>query len=79
MANAVCVARGTTRTVSLLLLLDTDVRVGDHLAVARGHATQVLSPEDAAATWALYDEMLARDAAPAQPAGPGSGPMAQSP
>lgn len=53
-----CEARGSERTVSLLLLHDP-VEPGDMVAVHLGHALHKIAPEEALAVWSLYDEMLA--------------------
>ncbi len=59
-----CEARGSERTVSLVLLQGEDVRPGDHLVVHLGTALQTVTAEEARQTWALYDELLAAQAAP---------------
>ena len=64
--SARCDARGSERSVSLLLLQDQGVRPGDYLVVHLGTAMQVLPAEEALAVWALYDEMLAAEAAGSQ-------------
>lgn len=57
-----CEAKGIARTVSLLLLQHEDVAPGDFVTVHMGSATGKISAEQAAAAWALYDEMLGLDA-----------------
>jgi hydrogenase expression/formation protein HypC len=57
-----CEAKGSERSVSLLLLQYEDVLPGDHVIVHRGHATQKISEAEARIAWELYDEMLAADA-----------------
>jgi len=59
-----CEAKGAERAVSLLLLADTDLQVGDHVVVHRGHALERITPERAAAAWAVYDAMLAAEPSP---------------
>lgn len=54
-----CEAKGAERSVSLLLLADAGLQVGDHVVVHRGQALEQITPERAAAAWALYDAMLA--------------------
>lgn len=58
-SSARCAAKGVERDVSLLLLLDEDVRPGDMLMVHLGCAMQKIDPQQARDIWALYDEMLA--------------------
>ena len=54
-----CEAKGIEREVSLFMLQHEDVAVGDHVLVHVGYAIQKVSAEEAATTWALFDEMLA--------------------
>jgi hydrogenase expression/formation protein HypC len=52
---AQCEARGVGREVSLFLLPEGSVAVGDHVLVHVGYAIQALSQSDAAASWDLFD------------------------
>ena len=54
-----CEARGIEREVSLFMLQHEDVEPGDHVLVHVGYAIQKVSPEEAAESWALFDEVLA--------------------
>jgi len=54
-----CEARGVQREVSLFLLESGSVTVGDYVLVHVGHAIQAMSPQDADASWALFDEITA--------------------
>jgi len=54
---ACCEAKGVRRTVSLSLLGDADVAVGDYVLVHVGYALQTVSAEEAAATWDLFDQL----------------------
>jgi len=56
--EARCVAKGIERVVSLFMLQDQAVNVGDHVLVHVGYAIQTLRPEDASATWQLLDQIL---------------------
>ncbi|MDX1500696.1 MAG: HypC/HybG/HupF family hydrogenase formation chaperone [Woeseiaceae bacterium] len=56
-----CEARGIERDVSLFMLQDEQVVVGDHVLVHVGYAIQKVSGEEAAESWALFDEMLAAE------------------
>ena len=57
-----CEARGIERDVSLFMLQDETLAVGDFILVHVGYAIQKVSGEEAAASWELFDEMLAADA-----------------
>lgn len=56
--NAVCEARGAERTVSLFLMMDDDVRVGDLLMISMGNALQKMTQQEADLAWEMYDEIL---------------------
>jgi hydrogenase expression/formation protein HypC len=56
--EAVCVAKGVRRTVSLLLMAHETLEPGDHVLVHVGHAIQKLTEDEAAETWRLLDEVL---------------------
>lgn len=55
-----CSARGVERTVSLLMLQHESISVGDYIIANLGHAVQKVSAADAAASWVLFDEILAQ-------------------
>ena len=57
-----CEARGVEREVSLFMLQEEPLAPGDHVLVHVGYAIQKVSEEDAADSWALFDELLAADA-----------------
>ncbi len=57
--NAECEARGVQREVSLMLLGEGEVELGDFVMVHVGFAIQKMSAEEAASTWEIFDEMLA--------------------
>lgn len=57
--TARCEAKGVERDVSLFMLQDCKVAVGDFVIVHVGYAIQKITPEDARTTWALFDEILA--------------------
>ncbi|MFO1039728.1 MAG: HypC/HybG/HupF family hydrogenase formation chaperone [Geminicoccaceae bacterium] len=59
--EARCVARGVERTVSLYLLQNEPVHVGDWVLVHVGYALQRMSADEARRTWDLFDQMLDRD------------------
>jgi hydrogenase expression/formation protein HypC len=62
-----CSAGEIEREVSLLLVQDGPVAVGDFVMVHVGYAIQKVTPQQARAACALYDEMLAAEAAASDP------------
>ena len=54
-----CEAKGIESEVSLIMLQNEALEVGDHILVHVGYAIQKVSEEEAAASWALFDEVLA--------------------
>ena len=56
--NARCEARGTTREVSLLMLQDEDLKVGDFVMIHLGYALKKMTEEDAREAWEIYDQIL---------------------
>jgi len=56
-----CEAKGIERDVSLFMLQHEDLEPGDNVLVHVGYAIQKVSEEDAAETWALFDDMLAAE------------------
>jgi len=61
-----CEAKGIERVVSLVLLQEQGVQVGDFVIVHLGTAVGTVPPEEARSAWALLDELLALESA-AQP------------
>ena len=57
-----CEARGIEREVSLFMLQGEELAPGDHILVHVGYAIQKVSAEEAAASWDLFDEVMAADA-----------------
>lgn len=55
-----CEARGIEREVSLFMLQHETLELGDHVLVHVGYAIQKVSEEEAAESWALFDEVLAQ-------------------
>lgn len=53
-----CEARGIEREVSLFMLQGEDLHPGDNILVHVGYAIQKVSEEEAAESWALFDEIL---------------------
>jgi hydrogenase expression/formation protein HypC len=56
-----CGAKGVEREVSLFMLQDEPVAVGDFVMVHVGYAIQKMSPQEARLAWELFDEILAAD------------------
>lgn len=61
--NARCSAKGVFREVSLFMLQDEPVAVGDFVMVHVGYAIQVMTEQEARSAWELFDEMLAAEEA----------------
>lgn len=59
--NARCEARGVERTVSLFMMQDEDIRIGDNLMIHVGYAIQKMTDEEARSAWEIYDEILAAE------------------
>ena len=57
--TAHCEAKGIVRDVSLFMLQYEPLAVGDFVVVHAGQAIQKVTRDEAAAAWAVYDEMLA--------------------
>jgi hydrogenase expression/formation protein HypC len=57
--SATCAARGSERAVSLWLLQDEPLAVGDWVLVHLNRAIQRISAAEAQAAWLLFDELLA--------------------
>ena len=56
--EARCAARGVERAVSLFMLQDQPVAVGDWVLVHVGYAIQAIDENEARETWDLFDQML---------------------
>lgn len=56
-----CGAKGIEREVSLFLLEEGSVGVGDCVMVHVGYAIQKVHPEQARSAWELYDRALAAE------------------
>lgn len=52
-----CTAKGVEREVSLFLLQDESVQIGDHLLIHVGYAIQKITAEEALLTWELLDQI----------------------
>jgi len=58
-----CNAKGIERDVSLFLLQDQAVSLGDWVMVHVGYALQKMSAQEARSAWELYDQVLAAEEA----------------
>ena len=58
-----CETRASRRVVSLVLLQEQAVQVGDFVIVHLGTAIGTVPPEEAQSAWALLDELLALESA----------------
>ena len=56
-----CEAKGVERDVSLFMLQDDEVAVGDYVMVHIGYAIQTMTEQEARSAWEIYDEMLAAE------------------
>ncbi len=59
--SARCCAKGIEREVSLFLLPDDPVTIGDFVLVHVGYAIQKMTPHQARSAWELFDEVLATE------------------
>jgi len=57
--TAECEARGAVRNVSLFMLRDESLAVGDYVMVSMEQAVRQVSAEEARLSWELYDQILA--------------------
>jgi hydrogenase expression/formation protein HypC len=57
-----CEARGIEREVSLFMMRDDGLEIGDNILVHVGYAIQKVSEQEAAESWQLFDQMLAAEA-----------------
>lgn len=56
--QARCEAKGVERDVSLFMLQNEPMAVGDFVMVHVGYAIQKVSPQEAQSSWELFDEIL---------------------
>lgn len=56
--NARCSAKGVEREVSLFMLQEEPITVGDFVMVHVGYAIQKMTSQEAQSTWELFDELL---------------------
>ena len=58
-----CSAQGIERDVSLFLLQDEPVSIGEFVMVHVGYAIQKMTPQEARSTWELFDQVIAAEKA----------------
>jgi hydrogenase expression/formation protein HypC len=58
-----CSAQGIERDVSLFMLDEEPIAIGDFVMVHVGYAIQKMTPQQARSTWDLFDEVLAAEQA----------------
>jgi hydrogenase expression/formation protein HypC len=56
-----CEAKGVSRDVSLFMLQDEPVNVGDFVLVHVGYALRTISADEARSAWELFDEVEAAE------------------
>jgi len=59
--DCTCEAKGIERQVSLFMMQGEPLEQGDHILVHVGYAIQKVSEQEAADSWALFDEILAAE------------------
>ena len=57
-----CEAKGVEREANLLMLEHENLAIGDFVVLHLGYAMNKITPEEAAAAWDIYDQMLAAEA-----------------
>jgi hydrogenase expression/formation protein HypC len=57
--NAHCEARGVERVVSLFMMQNDVVEVGEFVMVHAGYVIRKITPQEAHSTWELIDQVLA--------------------
>jgi hydrogenase expression/formation protein HypC len=56
---AVAEAKGVRRNISLMLLPEDEVKVGDYVIVHVGNAIEIIDEKDAEEIWKALDEVMA--------------------
>ncbi len=56
--NAVCEAQGVRRTVSLFMVRDDGIEVGDHVMVHVGYALRRMTEAEARSAWELFGSVI---------------------
>jgi hydrogenase expression/formation protein HypC len=56
--EASCEAKGVQRDVSLFMMQQDEIGIGDFVLVHVGYAIQKVTPQEARSAWELFDEVL---------------------
>ncbi len=56
---AIAEAKGVKRNISLMLLPEDEVKVGDYVIVHVGNAIEIIDEKDAEEIWKALDEVMA--------------------
>jgi len=56
--QARCEAKGVFREVSLFMLQDQPLAVGNHVLIHVGYAMQIITESEARSTWEMLDELF---------------------
>ncbi|MBS3954993.1 MAG: HypC/HybG/HupF family hydrogenase formation chaperone [Methylomicrobium sp.] len=59
--EARCLFKGIQRTVSLFLIQDEEIQVGDYVLIHVGYALQKVDEEEAFSTWELLDQLAVNE------------------
>jgi hydrogenase expression/formation protein HypC len=57
-----CEAKGVQRDVSLFMMQDEPVGIGEFVMVHVGYAIQKMTEQEARSAWEIYDQMVANEA-----------------
>jgi hydrogenase expression/formation protein HypC len=57
-----CEAKGVQRDVSLFMMQDEPVGIGEFVMVHVGYAIQKMTEQEARSAWEIYDQMLTNEA-----------------
>jgi len=57
-----CEAKGVQRDVSLFMMQDEPVDIGEFVMVHVGYAIQKMTEQEARSAWEIYDQMLGNEA-----------------
>jgi len=57
-----CAAKGVHRDVSLFMMQDEPVDIGEFVMVHVGYAIQKMTEQEARSAWEVYDQMLGNEA-----------------
>lgn len=57
-----CEAKGVQRDVSLFMMQDEPVDIGEFVMVHVGYAIQKMTEQEAHSAWEIYDQMLGSEA-----------------